>query len=182
MRGKTSKFTTEQEEEIVSLIVEGCTNLDIVDLVAEKYGMTSTLIINKIGYIKRQFRAQGNKIPRAKRTPKVKPEVAMPESPIVKMIEERKKEEPDDARLKRLAKIKITAIKKAVPNVTFPLIAKYVKNNTNQIVLFTSLHRGVVLHPSESTLYAGYVNENFAACTDSEYWEILDEVTLTFYS
>ena len=183
------KFTDDQVEEITRLLLEGFTNRDVVELLADKYGMRPETIINKIGTIKKMFKAQGKKIPRVRALKKVilppvvkKTLIDSVGSNVTKIIEERKKEEPEEARIRRLAKTKVVSIKKKIPEVTFPLVARYVKMNTGQVVMFTSLHRGVVIHPAESTLYAGYVNENFAACTDKEYWDILDEFTMTFYS
>ena len=182
-------WTIEEEEaELRSLIEEGYDIPELLELFKNPLDRTKSSIMSKIYntldtipgakekmFAKRKAEKAALKNINLQKTSEKCVEIDKPHEGIVK-------NESDEAKKKRLSKIKVQSVIKKPLDLNFPIVAKYLKNNEGQIVLFTSIRRGVVLVPGDSGLAAGHVNECFAPCTDKSCWDILDEVTLTFYS
>jgi hypothetical protein len=69
---------------------------------------------------------------------------------------------------------------KSVKENQFPLIARSI--NDKILVLFVSSNEGTVLVRGEGNKVIGEYNQKWASCFDSDRWEILREVTITFKS
>lgn len=161
-------YTTEQIEEIKSLLKDGLSTTDIVELLGPKYNRPLEGLRAKIYTIINTF------------PPDVKRKLDMrhqnkgvPRKPAIVA-------DTPDLKAAIASKINVVDIKHRKSELVFPVVAKH--KTQQHIVLFTSLHGGVVLHAGKSALFAGHRSETFVPCTDGLQWEILEEVTLTFRS
>ena len=71
-------------------------------------------------------------------------------------------------------------INEKLKNIKYPLVAIAKKNK--HVVLFTSEHEGFKLTLGEvrTTYSIGYHSDIFDSCFDEDFWEIPEEITITF--
>ena len=167
-------WTTDEETELRSLIEEGYDIPELVELFSNTLNRTESSVKNKIYNLL-------DVMPECKAAMLDKRKVARAATKIALKKEEVKPIEKHlDLKALVASKIEIVDVKMRKKEMIFPIVARHSINR--HIVLFTSMHRGVVLHAGNSSLFAGYCNDSLAACNDTLQWEILDEVTLTFKS
>jgi hypothetical protein len=176
-------WTNEEEAEIRSLIIDGYDIPELLELFTNPMDRTKNSIMSKIYNTLDTIPGAKEKMFAKRKAERAALKNLAEQSVVQKTTYEGVvKNETDEAKKLRLSRTQLIAIEKRVPELKYPMVAKYVKTNSNYVVMFTSLHRCVVLVPGESGLAAGHVSETLGACNDTEYWDILDSATIKFTS
>ena len=68
-------------------------------------------------------------------------------------------------------------INEKLKNIKYPLVA--IAKKAKDIVLFTDECKGTIIG-AESGYKIGYISETLVSCLDKDFWEIPEEITITF--
>lgn len=179
------RFWTDAEEtEVKSLIIEGYDIPELLELFSNPLNRTQSSIQNKIYNLLDTIPDAKVKMFAKRKAERAAIKKIVEKSDVVQKViyEGIVKNETDEAKKLRLSKTQLIFIEKSIPDLKYPVVARYIKTDSNHIALFTSLHRCVIIVPGESGLAAGHVSETLGACNDVSHWEIVNSATVKFKS